>query len=201
MKRSQRINPAALRKRFKPKPLTLAIAATTLAGCSSSVQTRIYESVAQCADANPGFENRCETAYQLALAKATRTGPRYAKLEDCEYDFGEANCVAYEALSGNQYVPVLAGFALRRPFDDSWDDDDWDDDNYYIGLYRSYGRGARYRNQWLTGDGAALGPTSRRMVSIDSDSFRAKTTTRTLSRGGFGRMAASRSSRSGGWGG
>ncbi|MDX1452322.1 MAG: DUF1190 domain-containing protein, partial [Oleiphilaceae bacterium] len=126
MKRTKSINLARMRKShksFRLKPLIVSIAAFSLTGCSDSRKADIYSSVEHCKNDNPTAGLLCETAYQQAVDKAAKSGPKYRSKSDCESDFGLRNCVPYRSPNGaHLFMPAVAAFALARTLEDDEDE-------------------------------------------------------------------------------
>lgn len=205
MKRSKTINLERMRKLSKGpalKPLAVAIATATLVACSSQRDAMAYKDVEQCIRDNPSLESQCRAAYQEALGKSAKSGPKYRTQSDCESEFGGNNCVPYDGSNGQHwFMPMMAGFMLSRMLDRN---------GYYSApLYTSYSRYSPAYNRWTTVDGELFGSRRYGSMRVDGDAFKSKpAVTRTISRGGFGSTVVAKSSwggRSssfrGGWGG
>lgn len=195
MKRSRSINLARMRKAplNTAKPLALAITAASLASCGGSTkESQVYSDVEHCSTENPGLEQQCEMAYLEALDVAADSGPKYRSEYDCEKDFGNHNCHAYQSTSNNNwFVPLMAGFMFAKLTDNH---------NYYRGapLYTSYSPYSPYYNRWTTVDGWDYGHRRYGSIRTSKKAFEPKPkVTKTISRGGFGSKVAAKSS----WGG
>jgi uncharacterized protein YgiB involved in biofilm formation len=134
MKRTKTINHAAFRKNWRARhltPVALAVGAVfMLAGCEQSDETvSLYQNADQCAQANPGKNAECTTAYNNAVKEAERTAPKYATREDCVAEFGENQCQQTPAQasmagssenqaeaqsSGSFWMPLMAGYMMGR---------------------------------------------------------------------------------------
>ncbi|WP_271271535.1 DUF1190 domain-containing protein [Aliamphritea hakodatensis] len=194
MKRTQAINLQRMRKCLKPrlKPLAVAVSSVMLVSCSD-VDVEVYESVAQCIAENPLMLQDCEAAYRHAQSESFRTGPKYQTEPACEDEFGDEQCIPYNVLNNQTwFMPIMAGFLF-------YNGNDWDNDDYISSpLYSSKSRRSRVFGKWTSADGIVYGPKRYGTITVDKSSFKLKpTTTRTLSRGGFGLSVASRSSRGG----
>lgn len=194
MKRTQAINLQRMRKTFKPrlKPLFVAVSSVMLVSCGGDVDVEVYESVAQCVAANPLDALDCQEAYNHALAESYRTGPKYQTEPPCEEEFGDNECIPYNAVSDRWFIPQMAGFLY-------YGDDDWDLDYRSSPLYSSKSRRSPAYGKWISADGVTFGTKRYGPITVNKSSFKLKpTTTRTMSRGGFGLSVASRSSSRGG---
>lgn len=105
MKRTKSINRDAFRKAFRPyrlAPVAIAITAVfALSGCEESDETvSLYMNAQECAQANPSQAAQCEDSYRTALQEAQRTAPKYATLEDCVAEFGDAQCTQTASIDG-----------------------------------------------------------------------------------------------------
>jgi uncharacterized protein YgiB involved in biofilm formation len=189
------------RKVFAVKPLAVGIAAVLLSGCGEEPEVAdIYRSLGECTDNNPGFFDQCQYAYESAVEEAVRTAPRFSNERDCEYEFGDNRCEYVSNENGSFFMPFMAGFMLSRML---FQDNDWDIDfkkkkkkRYYSQpLFTSYSRRSSLRNQWFDASGKSFGGTHRTATKVYGSDFKAKpTASRTLSRGGFGKSVATRSS-------
>jgi uncharacterized protein YgiB involved in biofilm formation len=203
MKRSQSINVDRMRKfrkRFSVKPLTLAIAATTLVACDSVRDAKIYRDAAHCIEENPDLSEKCEAAYQKAKAEASRSSPKYRTESICESEFGLDNCIPYRSSDGhNWFMPAVAGFLLAKALDRN--------DYESSPLFTSYSRYSSGYGQWTTIDGSRYGQRRYGSIKVAGDTFKPKpAVTNTISRGGFGSTVSAKSSWGGssfrgGWGG
>ena len=223
MKRTQRINLERMRKQRMPgllKPITLAVAGVALSGCDvNREEARVYSSIAECQSSIPEQARACEAAYQDALAESQRTAPKYANQADCEFEFGPENCVpvarpeeigvaqsgaeqSWDSQSQDQsqapvqhqaghglFMPMMAGFLMGRAMNANRPQ--------AAPLYSSSSPRSPLYNKWTTPGGDVIGNRQQSQVRVNRDVFQPKpAVTRTVSRGGFGAMAAARSSAS-----
>jgi uncharacterized protein YgiB involved in biofilm formation len=204
MKRTKSINLDRMRKsavRLKLKPLVIGIAAFSLAGCGDSRKADIYSSVEHCNNDNPNSGAMCEKAYETALAKSAKEGPKYLTKYDCTADFGRQNCVPYQSSNGaSLFMPAVAAFALAQAVKGD------KKEHQSSPLYTSSYYGSSFYNRWSTVDGRTL-KKQYGTHTVNGDTFKTKpTVTKTMSRGGFGSTVAAKSSwggsgSKGGWGG
>jgi uncharacterized protein YgiB involved in biofilm formation len=175
------------------KPLALAVVAATMVGCSGGREAQIYRDVAQCVADNPVFESACEGAYYRALEQSARTSPKYRREYSCEAEFGVDNCVPYQSPEGDDwYMPAMGGFLFGTEFDD-------DDDYLVAPLYTSYSRRSPLYRKWAGADGRLYGSHRFGRTKVSKSAFAPKPTVkRTISRGGFGSMVASKARSSSG---
>lgn len=221
MKRTRSINLQRMRKldqstissmlKTHLKPIVVSVAAATLVACSSGgEQGVVYSDVSDCISQNPEQTETCQAAYNEALNKASESGPKYSTLESCTYEFGERNCVPYQAPTGqNWFVPAMAGFILANVIDDISDRRRYQT----APLYTSYSRHSPFYGQWSSVDGYVYGPSRYGSIKVDDSAFKPKPkVTRTIARGGFGSTVAAKSNwgssslksgwgSKGGWGG
>lgn len=195
MKRSQQINLSKMRKLPDLSAARLAKVSivigggAVLSGCDST-DAFIYRTVAECELDNPLDLQRCQMAYQNALAQWHRTQPRYVSMQNCEYDFGYNGCEQ----RARYFYPLMAGFMLGENEQTS-DEFDLDFDRPKP-LGRS--KSANSYNKWVGADGALFGDASKYTTKVSGKSFKPlKGGSRTLGRGGFGKTISSKSS----WGG
>ena len=201
MKRTRNIDLGAMRKQYdlpRARLLPLAIA-TILAvpGCSQEPQQQalIFKSIAECKARLPGSPEVCEQAYAEAQLEAERTAPRYNSMSDCESEFGRGHCRNYSHSGSSWVIPAIAGFMIGN----------YAGRQAYQPVFTGWGN---MYGGWYGADGVRYGSTSSSRVLVGERAFKAKrTTTRTISRGGFGSTVvaktwSSSSSRGrGGWGG
>lgn len=204
MKRSKNIDLNLMRKvrssvyeSPRLKPLVLAIAALTLASCSSNEEeVIIVQSVEDCQDKTELNFEQCEAAYAKAMAEAQRTGPRYRSESECEAEFGARQCRRNESGS---FMPFMAGFIVSNLLSN--------DRSYpYNPVFHYQNSRSSNDNRFMTSDGMVLGRPGRDSYKVSPSSLKSKpSVTRTVSRGGFGSKASAKSSwgggKSRGWGG
>ena len=194
MKRTKQIDLAAMRKtpkRFLLKPLTLGVA-TVLAGCSSNEEeVRIVGSVDECAQTTSLTQEQCEVAYQQALTEAAQTGPRYSSMGNCEAEFGASRCGS----TGSFFTPFMTGFLVSEIIDEIGDFRE----RRYNPVYTYNRPFSSYNNRVMLADGTVIGSKGRGKYTVPKSAVTQKMpkVTRTVSRGGFGSVAAAKSS----WGG
>ncbi|MGB1239576.1 MAG: DUF1190 domain-containing protein [Pseudomonadales bacterium] len=194
MKRTQKIDLSALRKAprsFAFKPIAVAVAAGTLAGCSDdSSDARIYVNVEDCISTHPEQREACEVGYQQALQEAIKSGPKYRSMADCAADFGDDNCQEL-FVNDNQsiFMPLMAGYILGEIVDEAFDR------RRSAPLYTSYSRRSPAYRQWTSTSGVLYGSrSSKGTVKVTKDAFKPKPAVkRTISRGGFGSTIAAKS--------
>lgn len=207
MKRTKHINLNMMRKgtkkQFLKHPLALGLAVATLAGCGSSEEVNVVNSVEECASKTELNLVECEAAYQKAVAEAERTGPKYNSRDQCEAEFGREQCGP--SRSGGVFMPMMTGFMIGQMLPGN---------NYgganFNPVYRYNRPYSSLHNRIMTADGTVIGKPGQRSYRVNKSSTSSKpTVTRTVSRGGFGAVASAKSNwgggrsrgRSGGWGG
>ncbi|KMV29801.1 DUF1190 family protein [Photobacterium swingsii] len=191
MKRSERVVLASMRKNWRPymvTPLTAVFAGVALTGCSdNSTEAEIYHSLDDCISDNPSYTEQCQSAYQFALQEASRTAPKYQSMNDCVAEFGSNGCM--QSPGNNWFMPAMAGFMFARMMDNNR--------GYYSQpMFRSYYPGSVFYDRWTTADGYDYGRSSYRKttVRVGKDQMKPKaTTSRTISRGGFGSSVSAKS--------
>lgn len=171
-------------KRKRSRAITLIAMGTSLlalTACDDPVDVAVFEDTIQCAQAVGLTSEECEAKYEKATVAHQRVAPKYAKIEDCEADFGGDECEEsqYRTRSGSSiFMPVMAGYMIGRA----------------IGggatvapqpLYRS----ADDRGNFRTADNRRVGGTTgfTRVASRAARSPSVKTST--VGRGGFGANA------------
>ena len=217
MKRSKSINLAAMRKTsVAPKiaAISLAVSAVLLQGCGAPKQeAHVFKNITECVDINPNQQSLCETAHIKALSEAERTAPKYTSKRECETEFGSNNCRT-SASHSSWFMPAMAGFMLGN-ITSNLNRNRCPSYSYFSNrgcyssspVFTSTGGGS-YAGGWYGADGTRYGKTSSKTARVSNDVFTPKkTTTRTISRGGFGSVAKAKSSwggsrrYGGGWGG
>ncbi len=200
-KRTRHINLRQMRKAFALRPLALGVASVFVSACADNRQdARIYTSLDECKQDFPDAMQRCEAAYQSAVAEAAKTAPRYQRENDCEYEFGQNQCRYVDTNNGSFFMPFMAGFMVSQLMSPN---------RYYSQpLYTSYSPYSSFRSRWVTADGYVFnGDIRKRNYRVRPDIYKPKpAVNRTMSRGGFGSSVRAKSSwgsssRSGGWGG
>ena len=213
MKRSKSINLSLMKKgaaAFRPRPLAIGIAAavSVLSGCSNNSQNQgeIFQTLADCQNKYPQAAQHCDSAYQKAVQDARETSPKYAKLNECERDFGAGQCTDYQRGGTSLFMPLMAGFIVGRMLDDAGN-------AYRYGghsapLFTSYSSSSPYYYRWTTADGYSYGNYRTGRVKVNRQTFEPKPkVTKTIKRGGFGSKVAAKSKWGGGaksrsgWGG
>jgi uncharacterized protein YgiB involved in biofilm formation len=196
-------------KRSRSVTLSALGAASMLSGCEAPVdeaklsaerfgaptQVAAFQSVADCVAAGTFTQSQCSTAQSQAAAEDRKTAPQYMSREECEQNFGAAQCVQRSSGGGSFFTPLLTGFMIGQLMNGG---------NRYAPLYRD-----SRDNRYYTGSGAWLTPGGGRggysvgqralTAPAATTTQRIQTRSSVVSRGGFGGRASS-SSR-GGWGG
>ena len=153
-----------------------------VAACEEAkVDTALFESVKQCTSL--GFTvQECETNYKEAQRNHVNVAPKYTKREDCETDFGAAQCeVAPQRTSsgGSVFMPLMAGYMMGSLLSGGR--------SAGQPLYKSANDRSTFRN----GDNKAVAKSTGRTKVGQSATRTASVKTRTISRGGFGAGARS----------
>lgn len=208
MKRSRTINLASMRKKVlmaaPAKPLALAIAAVTLAACSSKEPARVFQNVEECVQAAAGSKQECQQAYDDAIAAARESGPKYASLNDCQSEFGSNQCTKHSGSNGQSwFIPLMAGYMIGDIVGNIGGYNRYQS----APLYTSYSHRSPFFGQWSTVDGNTYGSVRDKQIRVNKQAFEPKPAVKkTISRGGFGSKVAAKSNwgggkKSGGWGG
>ncbi len=196
MKRTKDIRHAAFRKGLRLRhvtPLALAVsAAFMVSGCEQKDEkVSMYMNADQCSQANPNQSAQCHTAYNSALNEAARTAPKYASREDCVAEFGENQCQQVPASAGVQpqqsspWMPLMAGYMMGRMMS-----------GMSQPLFTPRNPASPARGQFVDASGRSYGPaTAGRSMTVPKTALAPKpTTTRTITRGGFGDSVARQTS-------
>ncbi|MDF7681867.1 DUF1190 family protein [Enterobacteriaceae bacterium ESL0689] len=186
MKRTKNINHSAFRKYWGARhltPVALAIAATfTLAGCEKSDETvSLYQNAEDCSAANPDKRAECTTAFNAAEQEAARTAPKYDTHEDCIAEFGEGQCrQEYQRHGGSIWMPLMAGYMMARMTGGGF--------GAQQPLFTSKTPTSPAYGQYTDASGRSYGAAQPgRTINVPKSAMAPKpTTTRTITRGGFG---------------
>jgi uncharacterized protein YgiB involved in biofilm formation len=189
-------------KRSSSLKLSLMMGAgAMLTGCGDDIESALlFQNVDDCT--NYGFDaQECQFHYQDALANHAIEAPRYNSENLCESDFGYDQC---ESSSGI-WRPIMAGFMvamIAEAVDEAFDyakkkkrKVSKGSAGFYSGskpLYRSKDDFFNYRSS----SNALIGSIKNRgTVSVKKSAvkYTSKPKTVTSSRGGFGKVASSRS--------
>lgn len=198
MKRSKQINLDLMRK--KPttnvlKSLAVGLAATSLTACDSGEEVEIVTSILDCVDDTVMGVEQCRTAYQDALNESERIGPKYPSEQSCESEFGDDQC---RRNAFGSFTPIMVGYLFANSL--------WDNDRNRYGaslnpVYRYFRPFSAMHNKLVTADGQIIGEDDSRKYKMKKKSLKKKPSmTKTVSRGGFGSIARTKSGKSS-WGG
>lgn len=168
-----------------------------LTACTPDVPALVYRDVAQCSNAGVLSAEQCQREYSSALREHQRASPRYARREDCERDFGRAECE--EDSARVHYLPRPSAFVMPDPRRARGDADSSRGGSTGGGgssvansfrsqpLYTSRDDPDSFRNTHNKVISKHTGG-----VSVPLDRLSSVHKSPTLKRGGFGRVAASR---------
>ncbi|MBB1487833.1 DUF1190 domain-containing protein [Oceanospirillum sediminis] len=204
MKRSRNIDLKRMRKQsvtFRQLNSWLVITGSglLLSACGDDpLEAKIYQSLEQCNRENAGQESFCAAAYQKALSFTAKFAPKYQSYADCSEEF--QHCIPAPEENGEErFMPSMQAFALAMDDDDDCYEEGYLSDDYchYSSpLYISHGRNKKGYYNAKGHRYGSIGKTSY-SVNVYKDNFKAPTSTRTLSRGGFGSRVSSFRSSSG----
>lgn len=185
-KRSKSINLSSMRKKHAVKPLALSVASVFLAACSDNREDAIvFTGLNDCIDQLPEMAQKCEIAYEQAIAEAARTAPKYDSRRDCEYEFGSDQCVPYRNENGNSwFMPLMAGYIIRDLLSPSY---------YPQPMFTSYSRHSPYRYRWIGANGYDYGDFRYRSFKVKKKYAPPPAVNRTIKRGGFGSSVRAKS--------
>lgn len=107
------------RKRSKRAALVLMVPASSLlmTACAPHVQdVGVYSTAQECQQANPDQAQQCDTDFQEAAALHPQVAPKYVTREECEQDFGAANCepAPERHANGSFFMPFMMGYMSSR---------------------------------------------------------------------------------------
>ena len=207
MKRSKSISltPLSPQSLLSARPLYLGISSLLLAACGEQDYSAIVaESVDDCVNSTSLDIQQCEIAYQQALSEAQRTGPQFFNEQDCEWEFGMDNC--YQDNDSSFFFPMMSGYLIA---DKLFDHKKKRYKGYYTPLFGYKKPGSSFSNKYMFADGSVLGRMNKNRFRVSESAFKPKPTfSRTVKRGGFGKVAAQKvkinqrkTTRSRSWGG
>ena len=89
-----------------------------LTACSSEpevqVQEGLYTSVEACSEAT-GDPSACRTAFAAAAAQSADAAPQYASKEQCAADYPAEQCVEQRTTAGTSFIgPMMMGFFMGQ---------------------------------------------------------------------------------------
>ncbi|WP_028581833.1 DUF1190 domain-containing protein [Desulfogranum japonicum] len=228
MKRTQHIDLDLMRKVANGKssllrPLALGLTVVTFSSCSNNTKEEaiVAGSPAECVAKTSMIYAECEAAYKQAEKEAERTGPKYQNKYECESEFGNGHC-SQSQISG-YFMPMMTGFLVGNMLSS----DHSRKNSMYNPVYRYKHPYSEKEDEIMTADGTTIGSPGQRSYYVQKSALQPKPTvsktiprgrfkagslnakpagaTQTVSRGGFGSTASSKSSwgfgRFGGWGG
>ncbi|MBL4614044.1 MAG: DUF1190 domain-containing protein [Magnetovibrio sp.] len=170
----------------RSKTLTLAlmgVSVLALSACERAEEVGVFESAEQCSQLDGFGLADCENNFEVAQAEHIRVAPKYTSVEDCEADFGAAQCetsTQQTQSGGSVFMPMMMGFKMGNMLSGS-------SRTATQPLYRSKDDPKNFRtgdNQKVAGK-TGLSKVSSRVASAPS------TKTQTVRRGGFGASASS----------
>jgi uncharacterized protein YgiB involved in biofilm formation len=209
MKRTPSIPLARMRKQtrgYSLVPLTAAIA-TIVTGCSSdhAIPGYIFKDALDCTRTLPHLATECESAYANSKREAAAYGPRYRNIEDCEYEFGDDNCVTennsyylFSSHAGRKGTGVLQH---ARPRMDAFVARPFSSQSRVLVSEPLLNYSRSGKKGFYTVDGRSLNTQSTGRIP-DASGFGQRTMSvrsHTLSRGGFGYTVAAMSKATSGW--
>lgn len=198
MKRTKHINLDLMRKtsiKKGLKSLALGVTATGLMACDGGEEVEIVTSVLDCVDDTPMGLGECRTAYRDALEESERVGPKYSTENSCESEFGDGQCIRNQFGS---YTPIMVGYLFANSLFDRGSSRYTES---YNPVYRYFRPFSNLHNKLVTADGQIIGDDEDGRYKMKKKHLKRKASkTKTVSRGGFGSVARSKSTRSS-WGG
>ncbi|WP_372706187.1 DUF1190 domain-containing protein [Brevundimonas sp.] len=101
----------------------MATVSFSMAACGSpqsrlpeepAVPALAYSSLDECKAANDVSDTECDTAQAAARTQAAETSPRYATREECEGQWGSAQCEPRTSGGGSFFGPLATGFIIGQ---------------------------------------------------------------------------------------
>lgn len=77
----------------------------------------VYTNAEECSQSNPGAASECQADFQQAAELHPAVAPKYATREECETDFGPAQCETtppQHQASGGLFMPMMMGYMAGR---------------------------------------------------------------------------------------
>ncbi|WP_298444495.1 DUF1190 domain-containing protein [uncultured Ferrimonas sp.] len=205
MKRSNNVRLARFRKSI---PTTSGVALSVslvLSGCSPAEMqetAQIYSNVDECVAQYPDQPQLCEQIFGSAQMDHLATAPRFTSQADCETEFGPEACTpAPEGAQGNPegnqadgggswFMPMMMGYMMGNMLSGGRS-------TKYAPVYGSRSKTSPLRGKLFTGNGTVVGKAGDRTVRTSPSAFnKPSAPTRVTRSGGFGKMAAQKSSNS-----
>ena len=107
MKRSTQIGLAAA-------GVVLVATVWSMSGDDTPNEDLVYNSLADCREANQLSAQACETAFADASAKRLSESPKFQRQAECEAQYGAGSCSSATIGGAQYFLPALAGFMLAR---------------------------------------------------------------------------------------
>ncbi|MFN3075414.1 MAG: DUF1190 domain-containing protein [Alphaproteobacteria bacterium] len=193
MKRSSRI-----------RLLVMGTATLAMVACDGDTpqQAGVYASVEECVSGGIYSETFCREHLEQAKKEHMKVAPKYAKIEDCEAEFGRGRCErppssggagvsGGESGSGSFFMPLMMGYLVGKALNGGG--------GYGQPLYRPNtaptGGFGYSPGTWRTAGNVEVAKNTG-ATSVPSSVFRSggntsSTHTSTVARGGFGARASS----------
>lgn len=101
----------------------MATVSFSMAACGSpqsrlpeepAIPALAYSSLGECKAANDVSDTECDTAQAAARTQAAETSPRYATREECEGQWGSAQCEPRTSGGGSFFGPLATGFIIGQ---------------------------------------------------------------------------------------
>ncbi|SCA55666.1 putative lipoprotein [Candidatus Terasakiella magnetica] len=103
----------------RSKSLKLALMGATLftmTACDNPDEVAsIFEDVDECAKFEGQDLDQCRQGWEKAAEEHVRTAPKYTSVEDCQADFGEAQCEQapqQTSTGGSIFMPMMMGYMM-----------------------------------------------------------------------------------------
>lgn len=199
MKRSSNVRLARFRKSI---PTTSGVALSVslvLSGCSPAEYqetAQIYTNVEECVTQYPDQPQLCEQVFGSAQMDHLATAPRFVDQASCEDEFGPEACQQApegdqgNAQGGSWFMPMMMGYMMGNMLSGNRSP-------RYAPVYGSRSKSSPLNGKIFTGNGTVVGKAGDRSVRTTPSAFqKPSSATRITRSGGFGKMAAQKSSSS-----
>ncbi|QIZ76194.1 DUF1190 domain-containing protein [Ferrimonas lipolytica] len=208
MKRSSNVRLARFRKSIPTATGVALSVSLVLSGCSPAEMqetAQIYSNAEECKAVYPDQPQLCDQVFSSAQMDHLTTAPRFTSQAECENEFGaeacqpapegsegnpEAGQASAESGGGSWFMPMMMGYMMGNMMSGGRS-------TRYTPVYGSRSKTSPLNGKIFTGNGTVVGKAGDRTVRTTPSAFQKPSApTRVTRSGGFGKMAAAKSSSS-----
>lgn len=96
--------------------VAMSASVIALSACEEpAVDAAVFQTLSQCLANGDVDRAQCEADYQAAKSQHAQVAPKYSSQQDCEADFGAAQCetAPYQTQSGGSvFMPLMMGYMM-----------------------------------------------------------------------------------------